>query len=314
MVELQSLADSTGERGHVEVLKSNKSALADLLVVSTRGAVVRSRFQNVALMDAPSHFFFGLEKKNGQRRLTHSLCSNDWQLLQESVDICRYVAGFYEELFKADYTEKPDMLFSFFTGLPKVSAEDNTELEAEVSPQELAEALQSLENGKAPGIHGLPADFSKAFWSEIRDDLLNVLSDSLKKGQLALSCRRAVLTLLPKKEDLQSIKNWWPVALLCADYKLLSKVLANGLKKVMERVIHVDQTYYVLGRLVTGNIHLIRDVLDLSSSLGAELVLISIDQEEAWSGEHTTLWRTLESQTLGIQVLSLRFRPCTKIL
>ncbi len=41
-------------------------------------------------------------------------------------------------------------------------------------------------------------------------------------GQLPLSCRRAVLTLLPKKGDQNDITNWRPVSLLCTDYKLLS--------------------------------------------------------------------------------------------
>ncbi len=58
---------------------------------------------------------------------------------------------------------------------------------------------------------------------------LEVLNDSSAGGLLPLSCRRAVLTLLPKKGDMTDIKCWRPVSLLCSDYKLLSKVLANRL-------------------------------------------------------------------------------------
>jgi len=68
----------------------------------------------------------------------------------------------------------------------------------------------------------LPVDFYKSFWSELGEDLLEVLNESLAEGQLPLSCRRAVLTLLPKKGDLADIKCWRPVSLLCSDYKLLS--------------------------------------------------------------------------------------------
>lgn len=119
--------------------------------------------------------------------------------------------------------------------------------------------------------------------------------NSLEKGFLPLSCRRAILTLLPKKGDLQEIKNWRPVALLSTDYKLLSKVLAMRLKKAMEQIIHVDQTYCIPNRLISDNIILICDVLDLSSSLGCELGLISIDQEKAFDRvEHQYLWQTLE--------------------
>ncbi|XP_060923242.1 protein jagged-1a-like [Limanda limanda] len=60
-----------------------------------------------------------------------------------------------------------------------------------------------------------------------------------------MSCRRAVITLLPKRGDLQEIKNWRPVSLFCTDYKILSKGLANRLREVMEEVVHQDQTYCV---------------------------------------------------------------------
>ncbi|TWW59269.1 Transposon TX1 uncharacterized 149 kDa protein ORF 2 [Takifugu flavidus] len=72
---------------------------------------------------------------------------------------------------------------------------------------------------------------------------IQIQRDSLSQGGLPLSCRRAVLTLLRKKGDLQDVKNWCPVSLLCTDYKPLSKVLATWLRKVIERVIHEDQTY-----------------------------------------------------------------------
>lgn len=123
------------------------------------------------------------------------------------------------------------MAQNFYEGLSKVFVEANEELEVQISAEELRAALQSLESGKAPGIDGLPADFYKTFWLIIIEDLLSVLRDSPNKGELPLSCRRAVLTLLPKKGDLQEMKNWRPVALLCTDYKLLSKVLATRLSK-----------------------------------------------------------------------------------
>ncbi|KAJ3582413.1 hypothetical protein NHX12_000639 [Muraenolepis orangiensis] len=145
--------------------------------------------------------------------------------------------------------------------------------------QELFTAMGSLQNGRATGMDGFPVDFCKSFWSEIGQDLFEVLNDSLQTGRLPLSCRRAVITLLPKKGDLQQLKYWRPVPLLSTDYKILSKALALMLREVMASVIHPDQTYCVPGRLISDNVTLIRDILDLSSSLAISTGLISIDQE-----------------------------------
>lgn len=247
-------------------------------------------------MDAPSHFFFGLERRNGQRRLIHGLRSDGGQLLQEAADIRDCAAGFYQQLYRTEFLDQPEVALSFYKDLPQVSEDSNVDLEASLSAQELQGALQSMQSGKAPGIDGLPVEFYKAFWPVIGPDLLDVLRDSLRRGRLPLSGRRAVLTLLPKKGDLQDIRNWRPVSLLCTDYKLLSKVLATRLRKVMEQVVHVDQTYCVPSRLISDNISLIRDVLDLSGSLGCELGLISLDQEKAFDRvEHQYLWQTLQA-------------------
>ncbi len=263
--DLQRLANSTNDGEHFKCLKRKKSALSSLLGFSTQGALVRSRYQNIVKMDAPSHFFFGLERKNGQKRLMHSLRSSTGQLLKEPVEIRKCAAVFYEKLFKKEFQENPEVAQSFYRDLPKAPEEAMAELNTMISAEELSTALQSLEIGKAPGIDGLPVDFYKAFWSVLGEDLLLVLRDSLSRGLLPLSCRRAILTLLPKKGDLQEIKNWRPVALLCTDYKMLSKVLALRLRKVMEHIIHVDQTYCIPHRLISDNIFLVRDFLDLSN-------------------------------------------------
>ncbi|KAI3367040.1 hypothetical protein L3Q82_009670 [Scortum barcoo] len=109
-----------------------------------------------------------------------------------------------------------------------------------------------MQGRKAPGIDGLTVEFYKAFWDILAGDLLEVFNESLASSSLPLSCRRAVITLLPKKGNLQDIKNWRSVSLLCMDYKILSKVLANRLKRAMEQIIHGDQTYCVPGRSMGG--------------------------------------------------------------
>ncbi|KAJ3614263.1 hypothetical protein NHX12_017837 [Muraenolepis orangiensis] len=124
---------------------------------------------------------------------------------------------------------------------------------------------------------------------------LDVFNESLASGSMPVSCRRAVITLLPKKGNLQDIKNWRPVSLLCVDYKLLSKALATRLGRAVEQVIHRDQTYCVPGRSMVDNVHLIRDVLEVSSSLDINTGLISLDQEKAFDRvEHSFLWKVME--------------------
>jgi hypothetical protein len=296
IVELQTIYGSTGDRGQMHALKAKKAKLADLLGIKAQGALIRSRFQNIAEMDAPSRFFFNLEKKNGQSRLIHCLRSADGCEFTESSDIRRRAAEFFSKLYTCEYSDNPDGLTLFLSNLPQISEQKRAEMGQPISMQELTFALEGMKKGRAPGIDGIPVEFFKAFWSFLGEDLLAVLNDSMEKGCLPLSCRRAVLTLLPKKGDTCEVKNWRPVSLLCTDYKIISKALANRLRDVMDQVVHVDQSYCVPGRSIRDNIVLIRDYLDISNSLDLQLGFISLDQEKAFDRvEHQYLLKVLEA-------------------
>lgn len=248
-------------------------------------------------MDAPSKFFFSLEKKNGQSRNIHCLRSENGQELTQTPDIRKRAVQFYGQLYSSEYREDKELSAGFYEGLPNVLEDSKAELERPLSTEELLNALKGMESGKSPGMDGLPAEFYKEFWAVLGEELLAVLNKSLSVGSLPLSCRRAVITLIPKKGDLQEIKNWRPVSLLCSDLKVLSKTeKANRLKKVMGQVIHFDQTYCVPGRSIIDNVSLIRDILSFSSLLGVNLGFISIDQQKAFDRvEHQYLWDTLEA-------------------
>lgn len=296
ILKLLELAESTDGRRYLDSLAKKRTQLADLLNIKTQGALVRSRFQSADQMDAPSKFFFNLEKKNGQSRVIHALRSESGGLLTDFADIRKRAVVFYENLYKNELGPEYRSDSDFFSDLPQVSEEVNAEISGALSMGEMYKALQGMESGKAPGIDGLPVDFYKSFWSELGEDLLEVLNESLAEGQLPLSCRRAVLTLLPKKGDLTDIKCWRPVSLLCSDYKLLSKTLANRLAGAMDGVIHPDQTYCVPGRSIFDNVSLIRDILEVSKMVNLDCGLISLDQEKAFDRvEHRYLWRVLEA-------------------
>ncbi|KAJ3606503.1 hypothetical protein NHX12_026024 [Muraenolepis orangiensis] len=295
IVELETISETTGDRGYIEILKEKKMALANLLDVKVQGALVRSRFLNTNEMDAPTSFFFGLEKKNGQRRVIHSLLSGTGQEITEPSQIRRRAVSFYSTLYTSEYEEGETLSEGFCNGLPQVSEEANSQLEGPLTIQELQTALQGMQGRRAPGIDGLSVEFYKAYWDVLSHDLLDVFNESLASGSMPVSCRRAVITLLPKKGNLQDIKNWRPVSLLCVDYKILSKALATRLGKAVEQVIHRDQTYCVPGRSMVDNVHLIRDVLEVSSSLDINTGLISLDQEKAFDRvEHSFLWKVME--------------------
>ena len=65
-------------------------------------------------------------------------------------------------------------------------------------------------------------------------------------GSLSTSQKQGVITLIEKKgKDQGYITKYRLITLLNVDYKMLSKVLATRIKRVIEEVIHVDQVGYM---------------------------------------------------------------------
>ncbi len=294
ILESQKLAQFTGEIRHMEACSKKKAQLADLLGYRVQGALVRSRFQSIDQMDVPSKYFFSMEKRMGRSVLFMHFAPRMERCCQTPPISVGEQLFFIKNLYRSELDSGRCVESVFFDNLPKVSEEASIDLSGVLTLGELFKALQSMESGRAPGVDGLPVDFYKAFWLELGEDLLEVLRANLTEGRLPLSCRRAVITLLPKKGDLTDIKNWRPVSLLCSDYKLLSKVLATRLAGVLDQVIHPDQTYCVPGRSIFDNVSLIRDIFHVSKLLNLDCGLLSLDQEKAFDRvEHSYLWSTL---------------------
>lgn len=105
--------------------------------MKAKGALIRSRFQNVDQMDVPSKFFFGLEKKNGQKRFFHSLRSESGIMLNDVNEIRKRISSFYKDLYKSELKEEQNISNSFFKKLPQVSIESNGDLSGELRLEEL---------------------------------------------------------------------------------------------------------------------------------------------------------------------------------
>ena len=114
------------------------------------------------------------------------------------------------------------------------------------------------------------------------------------------SIRRAIITLIFKKEDPEELKNWRPISLLTADYKIIAKVLANRLKNVMRSLIHPDQTCSVPGRSSERNATLLRDISDYVASKNTTCAFLAIDQEKAFdSVDWEFMHRVLDEMNFG---------------
>uniref|UniRef100_A0A8C4WRH2 Reverse transcriptase domain-containing protein n=1 Tax=Eptatretus burgeri TaxID=7764 RepID=A0A8C4WRH2_EPTBU len=124
-------------------------------------------------------------------------------------------------------------------------------------------------------------EFYKKFWHLLGPELIKTLNASCQLGELPQSCRRALLTLIPKKGDMLRIENWRPISLLCTDYKIFSKALASRLAPYLSSLLKKTNVS-VPKRSIYDNISLVRDIIELCKESPKDLGLLLLDQEKAF--------------------------------
>ena len=89
-----------------------------------------------------------------------------------------------------------------------------------------------MENGKCPGIDKLPTEFSKSQYDVLKHDLLQLYNSILFQNEnLTLSLNQPIINLIPKNDQKKLLKNWRPISLLFADYKILTKLFQIDLNQ-----------------------------------------------------------------------------------
>jgi Reverse transcriptase (RNA-dependent DNA polymerase) len=63
---------------------------------------------------------------------------------------------------------------------------------------------------------------------------------------------RAIICLIPKKQDASYIKYFRPISLLNYSYKIFSKVLTNRLYPILDRLIRNNQNAFFEGSVYFG--------------------------------------------------------------
>ncbi|UYV69293.1 hypothetical protein LAZ67_6003154 [Cordylochernes scorpioides] len=144
-------------------------------------------------------------------------------------------------------------------------SEENPLHRPDISPSEIANAIEHLPRGKAPGWDGLPCELLVAF-----------NEDFFAEALARLHC------LVPKARGGRGLDGYRPVALPSADYRVLAAILQRRLKPHLRTLVPECQTYAVPGRSPSWNIAKVMDAVEEATAMGSPLAVMGVDLESAF--------------------------------
>ena len=201
-------------------------------------------------------------------------------MVKDSEEILAELTKHYDSLYKRNDDAEESEIGAYLESaqIPKLDTSELQSLEKEITVEELEETLKRLSNNKSPGSDGFPYEFCKVFWCDLKYFVLKSLKYGSKIGELSITQREGIITLVPKPgKPRHVISSWRPITFLNSTYKILAGTFANRLKKVLDSIIHTDQTAFLKNRFISENIRATYDVLLETYAKNQEGLILSID-------------------------------------
>ena len=100
-----------------------------------------------------------------------------------------------------------------------------------------------MSKNKAPRPDGFPAKFCVTFWGELKSLFLSFITYSILMGEISPTQSQGIITLIPKKgKNPLSPSSYRPITLSNCDYKLISNLVNNRMKRFLKTSTNSDQS------------------------------------------------------------------------
>ncbi|WJX12703.1 hypothetical protein P8452_03171 [Trifolium repens] len=238
----------------------------------------RARSRWLSQGDANSKFFHACLTFKAKRNTILALKVGDiW--LENSNHIKEAVVHYFEEHFSSVSTCRPTLDGVMF---PTLTLEDNNVLTAPFSLEEIYVAVKDSDGNKSPSPDGFNFAFLKKSWELLKGEITIMFDQFHGIGSLPKGLLSYFVTLIPKVNSPFGLKDFRPISLLGCLYKLIAKVLASRLSKVMNFLIAPNQSAFIKGRNLVDGVLVVNELVDLAKRQGKECLILKVDFEKAY--------------------------------
>ncbi|GJV75495.1 RNA-directed DNA polymerase, eukaryota [Tanacetum coccineum] len=163
-----------------------------------------------------------------------------------------------------------------------LNAHQSSILEEPVSEVEIKKAIWDCGSDKSPGPDGFTFAFYKRYWCTLKNDIIPYVREFFDSGKILVGCNSSFITLIPKESNPLVVSDFRLISLIGAQYKIIVKILANRLSRVIATVISSEQTAFVSQRQILDGPLMVNEIIDWYKRKKAKLMILKIDFEKAF--------------------------------
>ena len=130
-----------------------------------------------------------------------------------------------------------------------------------IDDKEVKATIFSMHPNKAPNPDGMSSLFFQKHLHIINLDVVNAIKRFFHSDHMLRALNETLMTLIPKVSAPTNLTQHRPISLYNVLFKIVSKILANRLKKVMSKCINKTKFAFVPSRQIFDNILLTHEIM-----------------------------------------------------
>jgi hypothetical protein len=114
-------------------------------------------------------------------------------------------------------------------------------------------AISALGFNKALWLDGMTSLFYKSYWPIVKNSVISYVQSFFRGGFLLKEFNHTNIALIPKKDNPNLVHHFRPISLTNFNYKIISKILSNRFKPILQNIISPNQSAFLKGRSIHDN-------------------------------------------------------------
>ncbi|GKV43678.1 hypothetical protein SLEP1_g50939 [Rubroshorea leprosula] len=157
-------------------------------------------------------------------------------------------------------------------------------LDAIPNDMEIHDALFGLKSFKAPGPDSLHLGFFQKLWESVKNTLCTDIKNIFASATIPIEWNECLVTLIHKTKSPETVHQFRPIGLCNSTYKIISKILVNRMKPVLDSIMLPCQASFVPGRKGIDNVLILQElVYFFSKKKGKDGdMIVKLDLEKAY--------------------------------
>jgi hypothetical protein len=276
---------------------------------------LKSRSLWIKVGDSNTSFFHKQAQSRRKKNTVTSITSNTGQQLDTFDQVKEEAFHHFNNLYQQPSSEETNAdVLDMLANIPSVVSEhENNQLVKDITEEEIAKAVWSMDPDKAPGPDGFPIIFYRSFWDIIKRDLKKMLNYTLHKQKIGGATNSTFLALIPKDSNPSNFSRFHPISLCNSSYKILTKIIATRLNPLLPKLISENQGGFLKDKQITDNIVLVQEAIHSSKKsksqewlLNSTWKMILIGSSTLFCSQFSKCMGSLKTSLIGSEPASMR--------